>query len=105
MIRRPPRSTLFPYTTLFRSVADPRAAGDVVVERRRGLHVRAPLLVRELDVDAQVALPHRLDRLCDPAVVLARVEQDREAREAATPGIARPREAVARARRVARHLA
>src|SRR2546422_4289728 len=23
MIRRPPRSTLFPYTTLFRSVADP----------------------------------------------------------------------------------
>src|SRR3712207_8710938 len=25
MIRRPPRSTLFPYTTLFRSVALPRA--------------------------------------------------------------------------------
>src|SRR5690349_22295387 len=25
MIRRPPRSTLFPYTTLFRSPADPRA--------------------------------------------------------------------------------
>src|SRR2546423_2764229 len=25
MIRRPPRSTLFPYTTLFRSRADPRA--------------------------------------------------------------------------------
>src|SRR3712207_7058589 len=24
MIRRPPRSTLFPYTTLFRSVGDPR---------------------------------------------------------------------------------
>src|SRR2546430_4250408 len=24
MIRRPPRSTLFPYTTLFRSVAEPR---------------------------------------------------------------------------------
>src|SRR3989442_9044436 len=27
MIRRPPRSTLFPYTTLFRSVL-PRGAGD-----------------------------------------------------------------------------
>src|SRR2546429_6233268 len=27
MIRRPPRSTLFPYTTLFRSRGDPRAAG------------------------------------------------------------------------------
>src|SRR3989442_2203657 len=25
MIRRPPRSTLFPYTTLFRSLDDPRA--------------------------------------------------------------------------------
>src|SRR5258708_15054162 len=30
MIRRPPRSTLFPYTTLFRSVV--LAAGDGVVE-------------------------------------------------------------------------
>src|SRR2546425_2921386 len=28
MIRRPPRSTLFPYTTLFRSVDVPRAAGN-----------------------------------------------------------------------------
>ena len=27
MIRRPPRSTLFPYTTLFRSVVGPRAGG------------------------------------------------------------------------------
>src|SRR3990167_8392790 len=26
MIRRPPRSTLFPYTTLFRSIVNPRAA-------------------------------------------------------------------------------
>src|SRR2546422_7690241 len=29
MIRRPPRSTLFPYTTLFRSPARPRAPGRV----------------------------------------------------------------------------
>src|SRR2546426_178746 len=28
MIRRPPRSTLFPYTTLFRSPADRRAGGS-----------------------------------------------------------------------------
>src|SRR3712207_9115465 len=35
MIRRPPRSTLFPYTTLFRSVGggDERGAGDGVGER------------------------------------------------------------------------
>src|SRR3712207_6924961 len=28
MIRRPPRSTLFPYTTLFRSVATPDGGGE-----------------------------------------------------------------------------
>src|SRR5256885_9920418 len=50
MIRRPPRSTLFPYTTLFRSVIAPRhpergpgvveiatAAGFNAVARSRGL--------------------------------------------------------------------
>src|SRR2546427_5081674 len=30
MIRRPPRSTLFPYTTLFRSCADAPSVGGVV---------------------------------------------------------------------------
>src|SRR3712207_9449310 len=29
MIRRPPRSTLFPYTTLFRSLASPEEAEEV----------------------------------------------------------------------------
>src|SRR2546426_3399603 len=33
MIRRPPRSTLFPYTTLFRSVSD--SAGIGTLARRR----------------------------------------------------------------------
>src|SRR2546422_9601828 len=33
MIRRPPRSTLFPYTTLFRSPVEPHADGLVSVER------------------------------------------------------------------------
>src|SRR5256885_3562887 len=32
MIRRPPRSTLFPYTTLFRSDFDTASAGDVSVD-------------------------------------------------------------------------
>src|SRR5690348_17770632 len=31
MIRRPPRSTLFPYTTLFRSVLECNAARDAVL--------------------------------------------------------------------------
>src|SRR3712207_8197097 len=38
MIRRPPRSTLFPYTTLFRSLVEPRllellVLGDLLVRR------------------------------------------------------------------------
>src|SRR3712207_7718367 len=42
MIRRPPRSTLFPYTTLFRSADDPGS------QRPRGPHgcVRGPPLSR-----------------------------------------------------------
>src|SRR2546430_10229864 len=33
MIRRPPRSTLFPYTTLFRSLAERVEAGGDLLER------------------------------------------------------------------------
>src|SRR3712207_9085268 len=48
MIRRPPRSTLFPYTTLFRSA--PRVRERVGPQPRQG----------EI-----VALLHRLDEPCD----------------------------------------
>src|SRR5438270_9683747 len=47
MIRRPPRSTLFPYTTLFRSAVvgedrvDQRLADVVYVAEHRGQHDRA----------------------------------------------------------------
>src|SRR3712207_7800450 len=41
MIRRPPRSTLFPYTTLFRSDQRPVGAGGVVERHGRG---RQPLI-------------------------------------------------------------
>src|SRR2546422_6121900 len=49
MIRRPPRSTLFPYTTLFRSLGDgkdPRAAVDQVVHDDDGI-VRQHALDRD----------------------------------------------------------
>src|SRR5258708_16268435 len=36
MIRRPPRSTLFPYTTLFRSGGDENAVGIFRVDQDRG---------------------------------------------------------------------
>src|SRR3712207_8610167 len=35
MIRRPPRSTLFPYTTLFRSLSGEQFRGEIL-ERSRG---------------------------------------------------------------------
>src|SRR4030043_177105 len=41
MIRRPPRSTLFPYTTLFRSVARFRAGGRRAAALRRAPIARA----------------------------------------------------------------
>src|SRR3712207_8159297 len=50
MIRRPPRSTLFPYTTLFRSQADP-AQVDAGALGHRELAARA-------HVDAQPLLVH-----------------------------------------------
>src|SRR2546427_2022271 len=54
MIRRPPRSTLFPYTTLFRS-----SEGAYLVGLERGLDLsahRARLLTRELVEDADLIL-------------------------------------------------
>src|SRR5258708_11034174 len=41
MIRRPPRSTLFPYTTLFRSTREMffLADGDIAVLTAKGVHV------------------------------------------------------------------
>src|SRR5438034_7274530 len=60
MIRRPPRSTLFPYTTLFRS-----AVVDRVVGLHRRNHAQAaeagdvlrPQVLRVLDPEAPVARP------------------------------------------------
>src|SRR3989442_11661420 len=49
MIRRPPRSTLFPYTTLFRSHDHDRAGAlerDLRGDRRRGTQRAAPLGAR-----------------------------------------------------------
>src|SRR2546427_10212628 len=52
MIRRPPRSTLFPYTTLFRSRPAPQggAAGDDPLERRAGAARLEPHEARRAEV-------------------------------------------------------
>src|SRR3712207_7181283 len=58
MIRRPPRSTLFPYTTLFRSA--PALLRLEVLERA---HVVEP--VGELDEDDAHVVDHRQKHLAD----------------------------------------
>src|SRR3712207_7344047 len=63
MIRRPPRSTLFPYTTLFRSEADVRQPVDV--ERDRG--TRAEVAVDRAD-GAHEPAAARGDRVLQPLV-------------------------------------
>src|SRR6202043_4207730 len=60
MIRRPPRSTLFPYTTLFRSESSPAhlAPGPVVVGGTRGARDRSEEHTSELQ-----SRPHLVCRL------------------------------------------
>src|SRR6266403_3097679 len=54
MIRRPPRSTLFPYTTLFRSTeGGVKVLADAKTDRIVGLHILGP---RASDLIAEAAL-------------------------------------------------
>src|SRR3989441_7042174 len=48
MIRRPPRSTLFPYTTLFRSIPFDRSVSQFAVRENR------PFVVNDFSVDANL---------------------------------------------------
>src|SRR3989441_6777228 len=58
MIRRPPRSTLFPYTTLFRSVAGlGQARRGLRVESPSGLAILDPWPGHPRDVETGVAQP------------------------------------------------
>src|SRR5947209_13658617 len=50
MTRRPPRSTLFPYTTLFRSPVAPRPAGASPARRRRLQRLPSRSAYRHLSV-------------------------------------------------------
>src|SRR2546425_3759809 len=57
MIRRPPRSTLFPYTTLFRSIMEstqPRHAASTMTERLRHVLLRHLRGHPEVDGDLPV---------------------------------------------------
>src|SRR2546430_12686101 len=65
MIRRPPRSTLFPYTTLFRSVEP-----DVVLDRVRALDQLVVAVKYVFHADFA-----RIDRALDRQLDLARSEE------------------------------
>src|SRR3712207_8785327 len=65
MIRRPPRSTLFPYTTLFRSVGVDLELDDLLVQAEHRARVLA-------------GLPGPLGQHDDPLVVLPEAELDRK---------------------------
>src|SRR5256885_5568239 len=72
MIRRPPRSTLFPYTTLFRSLV-----GDVPAAKRRvarpgaGVHIGGALLGNMRQVGRRACGVGKAD-LLPPALVIDR---------------------------------
>src|SRR3712207_8568341 len=59
MIRRPPRSTLFPYTTLFRSLREPRSEPD---QRGQFPHDAAEVAVAVLDGAGEVPEELEADR-------------------------------------------
>src|SRR3712207_8551522 len=61
MIRRPPRSTLFPYTTLFRSL-EAHAVGRQGVGEELPLDAVVVALARDLAVEAPRAAERRLAR-------------------------------------------
>src|SRR2546422_8540097 len=54
MIRRPPRSTLFPYTTLFRSVEDRGVDAGVVGGIDLVDHLALDVGVEDLDLEAEL---------------------------------------------------
>src|SRR2546426_5921976 len=83
MIRRPPRSTLFPYTTLFRSRAfraGPRDAPRHAVRGRRGAargrdrpHLRHLLLLRGAPLHGRLRSEEHTSELQSPCNLVCRL--------------------------------
>src|SRR2546425_2365450 len=69
MIRRPPRSTLFPYTTLFRSRSEGRWAPGSQIHARSTNHDQiscAPRCVCPRGVNGSMVGNHHTDHAVDP---------------------------------------
>src|SRR2546430_17387951 len=93
MIRRPPRSTLFPYTTLFRSLPFPEQRRPVAgVAERLGLRGQVPdrvLRIAKVQAGQPRPVPAESGRLVEQPVL----ERELEARAVAA---ARPQHEVNR---------
>src|SRR3712207_7556447 len=71
MIRRPPRSTLFPYTTLFRSLGQRQVRREVAAE-----DLCRRLLVRPLDLDLHVEAARPEDGRVDQVLAVRGADDD-----------------------------
>src|SRR3712207_9391785 len=70
MIRRPPRSTLFPYTTLFRSIQQRRLL-LALREQAQGVARDRPIMPCPLDgIPKRAMLVHQADRLVQVTLFL-----------------------------------
>src|SRR2546422_7265995 len=81
MIRRPPRSTLFPYTTLFRSTLKSRA-----VPSRHGVHFPHDSRMLKRSEEHTSELQSRLHLVC--RLLLEKKKNDNEELDLKTQGIA-----------------
>src|SRR5256885_8570076 len=70
MIRRPPRSTLFPYTTLFRSPADVTAGHDLDLLDDRGVQREGAL---HADTEADLRSEEHTSELQSPCNLVCRL--------------------------------
>src|SRR5256885_4084293 len=76
MIRRPPRSTLFPYTTLFRSL--PRTLSPKAEQAHRGSAAAHPAAVPEIDAAQNPHRPRQVDRAAPGALLKVQARLRRE---------------------------
>src|SRR3712207_8413533 len=75
MIRRPPRSTLFPYTTLFRSHRLEQALGAALLAGGDHVRVDCRVVPGQLLVPADVLVPVRDPEPLQPAAHIPRSEE------------------------------
>src|SRR2546426_8842664 len=91
MIRRPPRSTLFPYTTLFRSKSVPAAATKWTPERALGLvsDIRAqgalkPFVIHQFFLEHDLRSEEHTSELQSPCNLVCRLLLEKKKKKKVT---------------------